>query len=79
MTLVMSFRKCTKSTWPHIFPILKAVTTQRLCAIVLERGLTANVFAKSNAIFLAGSLGRFSNSGLSRVRLNGYDLFEQLT
>ena len=38
--------------------------------MVQEWGLTTNVVAKSNAMFLVGSFGRFSASGLSGVRLN---------
>lgn len=42
-------------------------------------GLTAYLVAKSNAIFLAGSFGRFNASGLPGIRSSRYKQFEKLT
>jgi len=42
-------------------------------------GLTIKVIAKSNAIFLAGSFGRFNASGLPGVRSSGREPVKRLT
>ena len=55
------------------------VVTQKSYAMIQDLGLTAKVIVKSNAIFPAGSFGRFNASGLSGVRLSKDESVKQLT
>ena len=77
--LEMYFHRCVLFTRPYIFPVLKVADVKKSCAYCPRMGLTANVIAKSNAMLLAGSCGRFNASGLPRVRMSRNEPFEQLT